>query len=169
VNLEYITGRMAANVETFGSLVHNVDEEQARWKPAPRKWSILELVNHMFDEERLDFRTRVDITLHQPGEEWPKIDPEGWVIERAYNQRDLAESFQNFAGERDRSIAWLGELSSPDWDRNHSHPAIGELRAGDILAAWLAHDLLHIRQLARLHVDYAAHMSAPYHIGYAKP
>jgi hypothetical protein len=38
----------------------------------------------------------VDYALHRPGESWPKIDPQGWVTERRYNDRDLAGSVQSF-------------------------------------------------------------------------
>jgi hypothetical protein len=160
---------MAINVDTVQSLLRGVADEQARWKPAPRKWSILEVINHLYDEERLDFRPRVDSTLHDPGKAWPLFDPKELVIERNYNERDFAQSIEEFLVERQKSLDWLGGLSSPDWSRSYTHPTIGELRAGDLLAAWLAHDLLHIRQLARLHVDYTAFLSQPYHVGYAEP
>jgi len=160
---------MAGNVDTIESLLRGVADEQARWKPAPRKWSILEVINHLYDEERLDFRPRVESTLRDPGKAWPLFDPKEMVIERNYNERDFAQSIDEFLSERQKSLDWLGGLSSPDWSRGYTHPTIGELRAGDLLAAWLAHDLLHIRQLARLHVDYTSFLSKPYHVGYAEP
>ncbi|MCK5620295.1 MAG: DinB family protein [Candidatus Krumholzibacteria bacterium] len=169
MNLQYITGRMAVNVDAIQSLLRGVADEQARWKPAPRKWSILEVINHLYDEERLDFRPRVDSTLHNPGKAWPLFDPKELVIERNYNERDFAQSIDEFLGERQKSLDWLGGLSSPDWSLSYEHPTIGELRAGDLLAAWLAHDLLHIRQLARLQVDYSSFLLKPYHVGYAEP
>ena len=38
------------------SLLEGVSEEQVKWKPQPEKWSILEVINHLYDEERDDFR-----------------------------------------------------------------------------------------------------------------
>ncbi len=60
------------------SLLEGVSEEQVKWKPQPEKWSILEVINHLYDEERDDFRKRLNLTLHTPDEDWPGIDPEGW-------------------------------------------------------------------------------------------
>jgi hypothetical protein len=169
MNLELILNRMSANVDTIVSLAKGVDEDQARWRPAPDKWSLLEVVGHLCDEEQYDFRTRIDITLHHPDEQWPPIDPPNWVKERKYNDGILEETLQTWIDERRRSIEWLHALSSPDWNKSYTHPSIGQLRAGDLLAAWLAHDMMHIRQLADLHVAYAAHTSDPFHIKYATP
>ena len=73
------------------------------------------MVNHLVDEEREDFRVRVDYILHHPGLPWPPINPKGWVTERLYNQRDLVQSVDDFLKERRKSLAWLKELDDPDW------------------------------------------------------
>jgi len=169
VNLRYVTGRMSANIDTIVSLAKGVGEDQARWRPAPDRWSIVEVIGHLYDEEQFDFRARVDFTLNQPGETWPPFDPLKWMSEGNYIEGDLEETIQSWIDERRRSLEWLHALRSPDWNKSYTHPSIGELRAGDLLAAWLAHDLLHIRQLAGLHVDYASHISKPFHIKYAAP
>ena len=41
------------------------------------------------------------------------------------------------------------------------------MRAGDMLAAWLAHDLLHIRQLIQLQRAWDERQLAPYSLEYA--
>lgn len=158
--------RLAANAQIFRHLLATVPAEQAVWKPAPEKWSLLEVINHLADEERLDFRQRLDLVLHHPGEPWPGIDPESWVHERQYNLRDLEESLEDFLAERRRSVEWLGNLVSVDLDAEYEHPR-GNLSAGDLLGSWLAHDLLHIRQMTRLHYDYLSQEAAPYAVGYA--
>jgi hypothetical protein len=48
------------------------------------------------------------------------------------------------AGNRSK---WLASLDTPDLEVYESRPGGGKLRAGDMLAAWLAHDLLHLWQL----------------------
>ena len=167
MNLEYFTARLSENADTIQSLVRRVAEEQARWKPAPEEWSILEVINHLYDEEREDFRTRLDLLLHHPDQPWPGIDPQGWAIERKYNHRDLEESLSNFLTERQRSVSWLDSLSSPAWEACCEHPQAGEIAAGDLLASWLAHDFLHIRQLAQLHWQYVSLLAKPYSTDYA--
>ena len=87
MKLDFYVERMSANRDVFAALVRGVSDSQARWKPAPEKWSLVEVVNHLHDEEREDFRTRLDIALHRPADSWPSIDPVGWVAARGYNER----------------------------------------------------------------------------------
>jgi hypothetical protein len=157
VELEIIIGRLRANAEVLAALVADVSEQQARWKPEPEQWSILEVVNHLADEEVEDFRTRLDFTLHRPGEDWPPIDPQGWVGSRDYASRDLHESLERFLAARRDSLAWLEGLESPDWTLSYDHPSAGPITAGDLATSWVAHDHIHVRQLNRLHRDYLVH------------
>ena len=168
MNLDYFIERFSSNCGVFENLLTNVSTEQARWKPTPDKWSMLEVVNHLFDEEREDFRQRLEIVLRDPMEQWPPIDPRGWVTARGYNDREIDVSLNNFLTERKKSLVWLRQLAEPHWDNSNQGPN-GVLRAGDLLASWLAHDFLHIRQLARLHWQYAGAISDPYETTYGGP
>jgi hypothetical protein len=168
MNLEYFITRLSENRTVFESLLRGISPEQAAWKPVPEKWSMLEVVNHLYDEEREDFRQRLELTLADPAQEWPAIDPPGWVASRKYGARELDASLDNFLGEREKSLAWLKGLSAPAWE--HRHEVSGGVRsAGDLLASWLAHDFLHIRQLARLHWQYLSVIAAPYETTYGGP
>ena len=159
--------RLSLSAEIIRSMVQDVPEGQAHWKPSPQKWSIVEVINHLYDEEREDFPTRLDLMLHHPAKKWPAIDPEGWVTERGYNKRALAESLDRFLAERKRTTIWLAGVDAPDWNASFEHPQLGRIDAGSMLAAWLAHDYLHVRQLAKLHYDYVTLMSRPYSVEYA--
>jgi hypothetical protein len=164
--LEYIFKSLAVNARRIQVMAEDISEEQACWKPEPESWSILEVINHLLDEEKLDFRIRLDITLHRPGEEWPAINPPMWVTERRYNEKDLGESLAGFIVARKDSLSWLRSLQSPNWESSYEAPW-GRMRAGDLLAAWAAHDLLHMRQLVELHWAYVAKKIQPYRTLYA--
>jgi hypothetical protein len=166
LDLNRIIDRMRANAGAVAALVSAVSVEQMRWRPAPEAWSLLEVVNHLYDEEREDFRTRLDYVLHRPGQHPPPIDPQGWVTARAYNQRDPRTSLDAFLREREASLEWLKDLATPNWDAEY-RADWGMLRAGDLLCAWLAHDHLHLRQLNELQYAYLAQQAAPYTVGYA--
>ena len=168
MNLDYFIERFAKNRVVFESLVRGINAEQARWKPAPDKWSMLEVINHLYDEEREDFRQRIELVLADPNQSWPPIDPRNWVISRAYNEKDLDTSLNNFFAERENSLAWLRHLPSPNWENSKKGPN-GVLSAGDLLASWLAHDFLHIRQLTRLHWQYVGAIADPYKTEYGGP
>jgi len=159
--------RLALGVTMIPEAVAGVDEDEARWKPDSGAWSIVEIVNHLADEEVEDFRTRLDLLLHMPARDWPGIDPESAAKERRYQERDPDESVSRFVREREESLRWLRRLKNPKWDNARSHPAAGELRAGDILASWVAHDLLHLRQIAKRRFEYTQRLAEPYRTEYA--
>lgn len=156
-----LMAQLALNGERIAGLVAGVPAEQARWRPAEDAWSLLEVIGHLGDEERQDFRVRLDLILHDPAAAWPPIDPKGWVTEHRYNERDLAEAVQGFLAARAASLAWLRGLAAPDWDAT-VHTLWGwSTTAGDMLAAWAAHDVLHMRQLVELHWAHVSHLAAP--------
>jgi hypothetical protein len=166
MDMEFFTAQMAKHAGAIHSLTMYLTDEQARWKPDPESWSILEVINHLYDEERLDFRVRLDIILFHTGKPFPPINPKGWVTERAYNQRDLVQSAEEFLQERRKSLAWLRGLDPPDWQATVKAP-FGQLTAGDMFSAWVSHDLLHLRQLVELDYAYLLRQATPYKLEYA--
>lgn len=167
VNVPWIINRLASNASVFQGLLHSVQQPQARWKPAPDKWSLLEVINHVADEEVEDFGTRLRFTLEDPRQEWPPIDPERAAVERQYNSRDLNESLERFVRARRSSVEWLRSLKTPDWNATHTQRDGNPLRAGDLLHSWLVHDLIHVRQMNRLHYEYLAAMKTGFSSAYA--
>jgi hypothetical protein len=166
MDLKFLTTQMNIHAGAIHSLTLGISDQQARWKPDLEAWSILEVINHLFDEEREDFRLRVDLILHHPGRPWPPINPQGWVTERGYNQRDLTQSVDDFLKERQKSLAWLKGLEDPDWPASVT-VSFGNYSAGDIFAAWVAHDMLHLRQLIELHWALMLQAAEPYKVEYA--
>src|SRR5690606_7583180 len=154
--------QMDNNARRIQLLFERITDEQARWKPTPETSSVLEVVNHLYDEEREDFRLRLDYILHHPGEKWPPNDPQGNILNRRYNERDLQESLNNFLQERQASLEWIQKLGVFDWDKAEATPWGGTIRAGDMFAAWVAHDILHLRQLVELHWAITNHALQPY-------
>ncbi len=122
MNLEAQITQLAAHAQVIRSLTHGVPAEQAAWKPSPDAWGMVEVVNHLYDEEREDFRSHLDTILRGPEAPWAPIDPQGWVTQRAYNQRGLAESVASFLREREQSLAWLRGLNTADWDAAYPRP-----------------------------------------------
>jgi hypothetical protein len=168
MDLDHLMTQMANQADMIRSMTQGVSDEQARWKPDTESWSILEVINHLYDEEREDFRAHLDCILHHSDQPWSRIDPQGWVTERRYNQRNLEQSLINFLRERDESLDWLKKLQSPNWQSVYDAP-FGRITAGDMLASWVAHDLLHTRQLVELQYAYIVRCVHPHKVGYAGP
>ncbi|MBK8955133.1 MAG: DinB family protein [Saprospiraceae bacterium] len=166
MNAEFIISQLEKNHQLFKVFLELHEHEFIRWKQAPEKWCMLEIVCHLCDEEREDFRMRVDLALHRSSEELQAIDPQGWVQSRKYMEQDYFEKVKEFMHEREKSIHWLKSLNEPIWDAFFTHPKLGKMTAYYILSNWLAHDYLHFKQILRLKYDYLAKVSSV-HLNYA--
>ena len=142
------------NITVFKSLLENLQPEQFNWRFNSDKWCLLEIMCHLVDEERDDFRRRIRNILISPELPLNSIDPEGWVKSRKYICRDYITELNNFLDERENSIKWLEHLENPKWDNFINHPKFGNLSADLVLTNWVAHDYLHIRQILRLKYEY---------------
>ncbi|HYD22465.1 MAG TPA: DinB family protein [Flavipsychrobacter sp.] len=159
---DHIVSELSRNKNVFRDLFSGLKEPQIRWSQAPGKWCLLEIICHLYDEEREDFRARVAHILNDATKEMPKIDPVAWVTERKYIEQNYDEMTAKFVAEREKSIEWLQSLQNPDWQLFYRHPKVGPVSAELIFTNWLAHDYLHVRQITRLKYDYLkAHTAVP--------
>lgn len=148
-----ITRQLAAHRTVFDTLLRSGPPEWRTWRPGREHWCPLEIICHLLDEEREDFRARLAFVLEDPDRPMPPIDPQGWVEARAYMEQDFERTLDAFLAERDASVAWLRGLldqeQPPNWEAAYRHPKLGPLTARMFLVNWLAHDLLHLRQIVR--------------------
>lgn len=159
--------RLGAMPDALRGVCAMICPADRRWRPDPKSWSALEIVCHLVDEERDDFRARLRSTIEEPSREWAPIDPAGWVEQRGYAEHHMDERLDRFEYERGVSIAWLRSLERPDWSAERVHPRFGSMRAGDLLGAWAAHDALHLRQLSRRIYQLSLRDAGPFGCGYA--
>ncbi|HUH98038.1 MAG TPA: DinB family protein [Anaerolineales bacterium] len=166
MEFELLYEELGNSTEMIRALLAGVSQEQARLKPSAGSWSMLEVICHLHDEEREDFREHLDLIVNRPAGEWHRIDPQAWVTERAYNQQDFRAAQGKFFDERRKSLDWLQELTGADWNRTYRSSS-GSMSAGEMFASWIAHDNLHIRQLTELRRYRIETITKPYEIQYA--
>jgi hypothetical protein len=166
MEFEKLCQELTENAETIRALVNGVNQAEAQIRPAPESWSILEVVCHLADEERNDFRPRLDIMLNRPSEKFAPNDSQEWITERKYNERDLAGSLEDFLAERKKSLEWLKGLANSNWEATYTTP-YRTLSAGDMFTSWVVHDILHLRQLVELRYARVVTLTAPYNVEYA--
>jgi hypothetical protein len=155
------------STEMIRALLAGIRQAEAQVKPSKSSWSILEVICHLHDEEREDFREHLDFILHrQDKDEWHPIAPQAWVKLRKYNQRNFKTMQRKFFSERERSLKWLSRLKNADWNITYKSK-FGSMRAGDMFASWVAHDNLHLRQLTELRRKQIERIAKPFHIQYA--
>jgi hypothetical protein len=165
IDLEKIMQQMTTNAEAVRVLVETVSDEQAQWKPDPETWCLKDVMEHVYNEERGDFRKHLKEMFSTPPQPWNSIFVNFQATANCHH------ALEGFLQERQASLAWLQALQSPDWDIKLS-ATFGPnetitLSAGDVLVSWVAHDFLHIRQINELLYAWNEKQALPCSVQYA--
>ncbi|HUK62012.1 MAG TPA: hypothetical protein VLV15_01725, partial [Dongiaceae bacterium] len=98
-------------------------------------------------EETEDFGARLRVIV-EGGRRFAPNDPERLAIERRYLDDDGPRALAAFCERRLDSLAFLAALAPVRLSGAAERPSDGALSGLDLLAAWVAHDRLHLAQLA---------------------
>ena len=114
-------------------------------------WSPFDVVGHLIQGERTDWMPRVHHLLAH-GEHVPFTAFDRFAQFEASRGKALAELLATFRDLRTDSLRQLAALNlqPADLRRTGMHPALGRVTLAQLLATWVAHDLDHIVQIARV-------------------
>jgi hypothetical protein len=158
-------GRLPAVLD---ALLAGLDETGARTRPAPGEWSPVEILCHLRDEETEDFGARLRVIVNG-ADEFAPIDPERWAEERRYREASLTEVLEDLRVRRQQSLDLLSGIGANTLTASRPHRRLGRLSGLDLLAAWVAHDRIHLAQLAGTLARIWALRWAPLRAEYAGP
>ncbi|MGH9323628.1 MAG: DinB family protein [Vicinamibacteria bacterium] len=136
--------------ETLADLIELAPPEKLVWKPAPDRWSICEVLNHLTDVEKLSLGLRAKRILDEEMPLFVDYDQKKRYRDGAYANDDGERALQRFRETRKTSLSWLERIQPSDWTRRGTHHVVGEVELSQILSLWAFHDLGHIRQIAEL-------------------
>jgi hypothetical protein len=166
--LSEVSRELARFPRLLDLLVGELDEATWRSRPAPDEWAPVEVICHMRDEETEDFAARVGVILGG-GARFARNDPEGSAVKRRYREADAREALAAFHARRAASIELLATVVPDRLLASAERPSGGRLSGLDLLAAWVAHDRLHLHQLAGTLARLWASRWAPLQTDYAGP
>jgi hypothetical protein len=117
----------------------------------PETWSPFDVVGHLIHGERTDWMERVELILAH-GDSRPFTPFDRFAQFKASRGKSLAELLDTFAELRDSNLTRLQSLRirQEDLARPGRHPELGPVTLGQLLATWVAHDLNHLGQIARI-------------------
>lgn len=117
----------------------------------PETFSPFEVVGHLIHGERADWMGRLAIVLEH-GEARPFEPFDRFAQREASKGKRLDELLDTFAALRAVNLERLErlDLGPAELARTGRHPALGTVTAAELLATWTAHDLGHLRQIARV-------------------
>jgi uncharacterized damage-inducible protein DinB len=149
LRLEEAVAVLERTPATVGALLGGVPEVWARATEGEGTWSPYDVVGHLVHGERADWMERARHILS--GDPRP-FTPFNRTAQFAESEgKTLGELLAAFAELRGRNVAALRELNlgGNDLQRAGQHPDFGEVTLGQLLAAWVVHDLDHVAQIAR--------------------
>jgi len=117
----------------------------------PETWSPYVIVGHLIHGERTDWIPRGKIILTQgPQRRFTPFDR--FAQFRESQGKSLADLLDEFARLRAENLATLAGwcLTDGELALEGEHPEFGPVTLRQLLAAWVAHDLGHIAQTARV-------------------
>src|SRR2546423_12960179 len=80
-------------------VMSEISDEDARWKPAPDRFSIAEVLAHLSHSEGNCYRVRVERIL---AEEMPQLEPDdAQMFLELYKNKNPAEEFERFKAQRE--------------------------------------------------------------------
>ncbi len=129
-------------------LMSGLSNDEARWKAAPDRFSIAEVLAHLSHSEGHCYRLRLDRFL---AEDLPELEPDEaqmWLAQ--YRNADPEDAFDSFEEQRENNVEFLRGLPATAGERKARHKEVGAITLANMLYEWTLHDLGHVRQIAEL-------------------
>jgi hypothetical protein len=117
----------------------------------PETWSPYDIVGHLVYAERANWMTRARVILDRGPER--RFEPfDRFAQFRESEGKSLEELLDEFARLRSDNLATLAgwNLTGAEFDLQGEHPDLGPVSLGQLLSTWVAHDMTHLAQIARV-------------------
>lgn len=133
------------------ALLGGLPEPWINASEGPDTWSPFDVVGHLIHGERTDWLPRLEIILTH-GEARPFTPFDRFAQFEASRGHSLHQLLDTFAELRAANLDRLDShrLTRKDLGRRGRHPELGPVTVGELLATWVAHDLSHLAQIARV-------------------
>ena len=142
---------LARTPETLRVWLSNLPEAYVRAREGEGTFSAFDVVGHLIEGEKTDWIPRA-ITILERGksETFEPFDRFGQI--KASQGKTIEELLDEFAALRAENLGKLDELDlQPEQlALMGRHPDFGLVSLGELIATWVAHDLGHIAQIARV-------------------
>ena len=136
---------------TLRAMLHELDASWLDATEGPETWSPYVIVGHLVHGERTDWIPRARFILSQSASRrLPAYDRFAHLREsRDKSMCDLLDEFERLRTENLATLAgW--RLTDSNLALEGEHPEFGPVTLRQLLATWVAHDLGHIAQIARV-------------------
>ena len=150
-DLENAVPVLSRTPRVLDALLRGLPAEWHSGTEGPETWSPYDVVGHLINADRTNWMPRAEHLLaHGEAEPFPAFDRYAqFAILKGKSLPELLDTFGEVRAESLRRLADL-RLSSADLRRTGLHSEFGTVTLGQLLATWVAHDLDHLVQIARV-------------------
>jgi DinB superfamily len=139
----------ATTAPKLAKLVKGKSPTKLRKRPAPDKWSIVEILAHLADAE-IVISWRMRSILGAPGTAIQAYNQDAWAAAGHYEKRNPRNSLEQFRLLRETNLALLKTLTPEQWKHYGLHSERGEESIERIVHMMAGHDLNHLEQIEKL-------------------
>jgi len=134
----------------IAAAVTGLSDATLRYKPAPDKWCILEMLAHLVDMEILyAYRMRQMLADKKPV--IAPIDQDEWAKNLGYLQESPAELVALYGLNRHHNLQLLRRLKPEDLKKSAYHPELErDVTVAELVAMMGVHGANHLEQIERL-------------------
>ena len=138
------------NPKQVASAVSGLAEKVLRYKPAPDKWCILEILGHLADIEVVyAYRMRQMLADKKPA--IAPMDGDDWARNLGYTETPPAELVALYGLNRHANLRLLRRLRPADLAKSAFHPELQrEVTVGEMIEKMSEHGAGHLQQIERL-------------------
>jgi DinB family protein len=150
-SLDHTTALLERTPPVLATLLDGLPDAWTLANEGPETFSPYDVVGHLIHGEKTDWIVRARIILDH-GEARPFDRYDRFAQARESAGRTLSALLEEFAERRRENLATLRgwHLGPPDLARRGTHPILGPVTLGQLLATWAAHDLTHLHQISRV-------------------
>ncbi len=151
MNVSAVLAILQQTPRTVAALLDGLPEELLCANEGPDTFSPKDVVGHLVFGEETDWVPRLRIILeHGPSRPFTPFDRTGFRT--AHAGLGTAELRERFASLRGSNLAFVRDLRlTPEkLALPGTHPELGRVTLGELLATWAVHDLGHVTQISRV-------------------
>jgi hypothetical protein len=151
VHIEDAKALLGRTPAVLSGLMSGIPQAWLECSEGPKTFSPIDVLGHLIYAEQVDWIPRTRIILEH-GEVKP-FDPFDRVgFEDLIAGKSVEELLSLFTTLRNQSLKDLSalKLQPAMLARKGTHPALGQVTLGQLLAAWVVHDLGHLAQIERV-------------------
>ena len=149
-DLDHAIGILQRTPLVLRALLQDLPSEWVDRSEGEKTWSPYDVIGHLIHGERTDWIPRARIILSdgearafEPFDRFAQLE-----ASKGKSLEELLSTFKTLRTENLRALKDMN-LTRVDLNKTGSHPELGRVTMGQLLATWASHDLDHLVQIGR--------------------